>query len=196
MLILLQGWAGLFYLLNKIFLAFSESKKMKNPNWRKRSWIVYIIGLPAWVIIFIIEHNWIAAALELSGLPSMILGLILTLNKKPRKNKSLDYFAVFAIIVGSAISLYDFGGLNKLTQYLELGIVIGFLFGTYKLAKNKASGYLWFLLMNSSNATLMYIEAYPFLAIQQIISFGFVAFAYTLRKFSKNIHKNYKEENP
>jgi len=65
---LLQLTAGIFYLLNKIL--FSSSERSLNQNnkanvkkWKIAAWAVYLIGLPAWVIIFIKEHNWIAAAL-------------------------------------------------------------------------------------------------------------------------------------
>jgi len=67
--LLLQIWAGIFYLFNKIFFSQAERSKNNNlkRNWRIWSWVVYLIGLPAWVIIFVTEHNWIAAAIETGG---------------------------------------------------------------------------------------------------------------------------------
>ena len=48
-----QIWGGLFYLTNKICFALAEGK----DNNRKRQlkifgWIIYILGVPAWVAVF------------------------------------------------------------------------------------------------------------------------------------------------
>ena len=178
---MLQIWGGLFYLFNKIFFSFAERSKSeeKRRTWRIASWSVYLIGLPAWFIIFIFERNWIAAALEAGGIPAMFLGLILALRgieKKP--TKWLDYAARITITTGIIYSLYDFKGITTLNQVLEIGIIIGFLMGTYLLAKQKANGYIWFMFMNISCAALMAVEHYPFLVLQQIISLGFVIDAF------------------
>jgi len=181
--ILLQVWGGLFYLLNKIFFSRAErSDGEKKRLWKISSWVVYLIGLPAWVIIFIFERNWIAAALESGGAPSMALGLFIALRGKGKTPKWLDWVALIAIAVGLGYSLHDFGGITTWNQVLELSMVTGFLVGTYRLAKEKPSGYLWFLLMNASNAVLMAVEGYPYLFIQQVISFGFVADAYLVQR--------------
>src|SRR5690348_12220247 len=63
----LQWGAAVFYLLNKIFLWFSERavrarKAAAARRWRILSWLVYLAGLPPWVAIFIAKHDWIAAA--------------------------------------------------------------------------------------------------------------------------------------
>ena len=78
---LLQWLGGGGYLLNKVFLSFSEHVLIKKDfsgarYWRIASWAVYLIGLPPWVIIFISQRNWIAASVEASGLPAMLLGLV------------------------------------------------------------------------------------------------------------------------
>ena len=74
--ILLQIWGGAFYLLNKIFFSRAERDNAisRRRLWRIRSWVVYLVGLPAWVIVFISEHNWIAAGVESGGAPAMIMG--------------------------------------------------------------------------------------------------------------------------
>ncbi len=179
---IMQAWGGIFYLLNKIFFCIAEHNPRNKRIWKICSWMVYIIGLPAWVVIFIWEHNWIAAALEAGGAPSMILGLIIALSGKGKEPKWLDYVAIVFVICGISYSLYDFGGITTINQVLELGIVVGFLIGTYMLAKERPIGYLWFLLMNSSNAILMYIESYPMLCLQQIISFIVIFDAYRFNK--------------
>lgn len=186
--ILFQVWGGLFYLLNKIF--FSRAERATNHNqrlWLIWSWVVYLIGLPAWVIIFIIERNWMAAAVEAGGATGMMLGLIIAIKGNGQEPKWLDYIARIVAVLGIGYSLYDFGGITTFNQILEFGIVVGFLLGTYCLAKQKLSGYLWLILMNASNAWLMGIEHYPWLLLQQIISLGFVIDAYWVKR--KNLQK-------
>lgn len=175
---ILQVWGGIFYLLNKIFLSFSERSESNKKRWRIASWVVYLIGLPPWVIIFIIERNWIVAALEAGGAPAMVLGLVIAVRGKGKEPKWLDHIALVAIVLGFGYSLYDFGGLHTLTQWLEIGTVAGFLFGTYLLAKENASGYLWFIQMNVANGALMWVEHYPWLVLQQVVSLIFVVDAY------------------
>ncbi len=181
--VLLQAWGGIFYLLNKIFFSRKERARAENKKkWQVWAWLVYIIGLPAWVIIFISERNWIAAALEAGGAPTMVLGLVIAFRGKGKEPRWLDYIALVAIVVGLGYSLYDFGGVTAINQVLELGMVTGFLVGTYALAKERPVGYLWFVLMNVSNAILMGIEGYPFLALQQVVSLGFVSDAYLMHR--------------
>jgi len=179
----LQLWAGGFYLLNKIFLSRAERSSGNNKKiLRIWTWSVYLIGLPAWVIIFISEKNWIAASIEAGGAPAMILGLIIAIRGIGKKPQWLDRLAIIAIIFGIGFSLYDFGGFNTINQGLELAMVIGFFIGTYLLAVENPKGYLFFMLMNASNATLMFIEHYPWLVVQQIVSLGFVLDAYINNK--------------
>jgi len=72
----LQVWGGGSYLLNKIFFALAEGKKQNIKRKLKLyGWVIYIIGVPAWVTILLSEKNWIAASIETGGLPSMCLGL-------------------------------------------------------------------------------------------------------------------------
>jgi hypothetical protein len=177
--VLLQIWGGVFFLLNKIFLSFSErSEGDENKRWRVRSWVVYLVGLPAWVLIFVLERNWIVACLETSGVPAMVLGLKIAMQGKGKELKWLDRLAVIGILVGLVLSWYDLGGITKWTQWLEMGVSLGYLVGTYQLAKERPTGFLWFLLMNGSNAALMWAQGYHWLFWQQVASLIFVFDAY------------------
>lgn len=188
---LLQWIGGAGYLLNKIFLSFSERSRKKGDarmyqKWRVLSWSVYFVGLPAWVLIFIGERNWIAAGVEASGAPSIILGLITALRGDPKKTpRWLNRLALVFIPLGFAWSIHDFGGLTTITQWLETALVIGFLVGTYLLAKERASGYLWYVLMHVTCAWLMVIEGYPWLFWQQVVSLAFIIDAYRVQRKSR-----------
>jgi len=190
----LQWLGGGFYLLNKVFLSFSERARNRGDEivarrWRISSWVVYLAGLPAWVIIFVSWRNWIAASVEASGAPAMVLGLIIaycgTTKKPPRW---LDHLALFCIPLGFAYSLYDFGGLKVINQWLEIGLVVGFLVGTYLLAKERARGYLWYVLMHVTCGWLMWIQGYPWLFLQQVVSLGFIVDAYRMTQKRKVAH--------
>jgi len=187
----MQLGGGVFYLLNKIFFSLKERTVGEiSRQWRIWAWIVYIIGLPFWLVILSHERNWMVTFVEAGGLPSMLLGLLLAFrredeNPSPRSNKletRLDIFARVAAVLGITISLYDFGGITVVNQWVELGVVVGFLIGTYRLAKDKLDGYLWFLLMNGSAGVLMYIQDYKWLAVQQALSLIFVLDAYRMKR--------------
>lgn len=181
---IMQGIGGGFYLLNKIFLWLSERQEnvKSRRKWRIISWSVYLIGLPAWLIIFYLNRNWIAGCLEASGGPSMILGLLISIKGEGKAPKWLDYLAITLIIFGISYSLYDFAGITTINQIYEIGVAVGFLIGNYSLAKEKASGYLWFILMHVFAGLLMYQQEYIFLMILQLISLGFIIDAYWRRK--------------
>jgi hypothetical protein len=186
----LQLWGGIFYLLNKIFFSLAErSDEAGKREWLIRSWWVYIIGLPPWVIILAWERNWMVAAVEAGGAPAMVLGLINAMRHADEKEPVwLDYIARIAAVAGISYSLYDFGGITTQTQLLELGVVAGFLVGTYQLAKKRmASGYIWFMVMNASNGLLMHVQSYPWLALQQALSLVFIIDAYLMQKRRKKL---------
>ena len=180
----LQIWGGLFYLLNKVFFSQAERSKTINGRkiWRIRSWIVYLAGLPAWVVVFISEHNWIAAGVESGGAPAMLVGLIIALRGHGAEPKWLDSISKISVLVGLALSVYEFGGIKNLSQFLELGIAAGFLMGTYMMAKDNAQGYLWLMLGNVSCASLMGIEGYFIFMTQQLVSLAFVTDAFLTRR--------------
>lgn len=189
----LQWLGGGFYLLNKVFFSFAEraqarGRSEQSRQWQIASWIVYLAGLGPWVIIFVSWRNWIAASVEASGTPAMILGLVtaLRLGESRKAPQWLDFTAITLIVLGFGFSFYDFGGLRTLNQWLEVGLVTGFLIGTYLLAKKRASGYLWFILMHVSCGSLMWIQHYPWLTLQQVVSLGFILDAYgTTQRRSK-----------
>lgn len=185
LILLLQIWGGSFYLLNK--LCFSQAERAENiqrtQKWRVRAWITYIAGLPAWVYIFIVERNWIAAAVESSGSPAMIMGLIAAWQGHNRVHEIvwLDHLARLMIVIGLGMSFYDFGGLVTFNQCLEIGIAAGFLFGTYFMAKSIPEGYLWLAVGNICAAWLMLRHGYYLLGGQQMISLGLVLDAYRVQ---------------
>lgn len=183
--IALQLWGGSFYLINKILFALAENKKEDLKRKLKLfSWAIYILGVPAWVIILIGKHNWIAASIEAGGVPSMLFGLYNVYKNAEVPNRTFDkvasLFTFGSIIVGVGYSLLDYGGISSISQVLEIGVMLGFLLGSYLLAKNNRKGWLFFMLMNGSMATLMLIQHKPLLAFQQIASLIFVVYGYFL----------------
>ncbi|WP_320169403.1 hypothetical protein [Maridesulfovibrio sp.] len=181
---ILQIWGGLFYLLNKFFFSRAErsSKEFNRKSWRIRSWVVYLAGLPAWIIVFVSEHNWIAASVESGGAPAMISGLIIAWRGHGAEPKWLNILAKASVAVGLGISLYEYGGLTDTTQLLELGIAAGFLLGTYMMAQDDQQGYLWLMLGNVSCAALMGLQGFYILMAQQLISLIFVIDAFLIRR--------------
>src|SRR3989338_3130558 len=147
----LQIWGGFFYLLNKIFFSRSErSAGEKRRKWRIASWVVYLVGLPAVVPMLLIKEDYIFAMFEVGGAPAMVLGLIIALRGKGRAPKWLHAIAVTSIVGGLGWSIYELEGITRLTQLIEIGAVLGFLIGTYQLAREQATGYLWYVLMHLS----------------------------------------------
>ncbi|MCP6719959.1 MAG: multidrug transporter [Patescibacteria group bacterium] len=174
-----EAFAGLGYLLQKVFLLIAEGdESVCGRRWRISGWIAYLIGLPMWMVIFFIESDLILIFVEGGGAPSMVLGLIIALRGSGKEPEWLNTFAIVMTFVGIGVSLYVFGGLVTLTQALELGVAIGFLVGTYLLARKNPTGWPWYLLMNGSAGTLMWMQEYPLLALQQAFSFIIVIAAY------------------
>ena len=185
--IALQLWGGGFYLINKILFALAENKKEDLKRKLKLySWAIYILGVPAWVIILLSKHNWIAASIEAGGVPSMLFGLYNVYKNAKVPNRTFDkvasLFTFGSIVLGVGYSLFDYGGVSSISQVLEIGVMLGFLLGSYLLAKNNSKGWLFFMLMNGSMATLMLIQHKPLLAFQQIASLSFVIYGYFLSK--------------
>ncbi len=181
--LVLQFWGGLFYLTNKICFALAEGKEKNRKRQLKIiGWIIYILGVPAWVIILFLKHDWIAASIEAGGIPAMLFGLLNVYNNSEKPNSFFDIIASFftyaLIIFGTGYSLYDYGGITSISQLLEIGVMIGFLLGSYLLAKNKTYGWLFFMIMNGSMGTLMIIQYKPILAFQQAVSLFFVVYGF------------------
>jgi hypothetical protein len=185
--ILIQIWGGGLYLLNKIFFSVAEGRSTEVKRRLKIiGWTVYLAGVPAWIIIFVIKHNWIAAAIEAGGIPAMILGLLTVYYKEKRPHFLFDKFASYTIyislFIGISYSLYDYGGITSVTQILEITTTLGFLIGSYMLAKNNLNGWLFFMLMNVSVAVLMFLQDKYLLTCQQMVSLSFVVYGFSSAK--------------
>jgi len=177
----LQIWGGFFYLFAKILLAFSEGKN-DSKNLRIIGWISYLIGIPAWVITLAGKNNWLVAAIDPGSIPSMILGILTAGKQNNNSYKPLAIFAKFftfaAIVLGTSYSIYCFHGITAFSQVLEILVTIGFLWGSYLLAKNKPSGWLLFALMCSSMALLLFMQGKMIMAILQSISLIIIAIGF------------------
>lgn len=171
------------YLTNKICFAFSEGKDTQaGSRVRVFGWLAYILGVPAWVVVLVGNQNLIAASIEAGGLPAMFLGLYVSWHRGKRPKKIVYNLVTFitylALVVGVINSLYVHGGLNSLSQFLEIGVMFGFLLSGYYIAKENPVGWLYFMLGNISMAALMYIEDVPILMMQQLVSLVFVIYGY------------------
>ncbi|MFH0712345.1 MAG: nicotinamide mononucleotide transporter [Candidatus Jorgensenbacteria bacterium] len=184
----LQVWGGTFYFLNKVFLSRAERAKNDETEriWRIWCWTVYLIGLPGYFLVFLLQDNFIAAGAEIGGGPAMALGFVLALwghRKKPAWVDVLDIFSIaVAAAAGMVYSVHLIGGITTFNQVLEFFMVAGFLAGTVLLAKKNPKGYLWFLLMNGTNAVLQSREEAYFLVVLQIVSMGLVLDAYLVQR--------------
>ncbi len=97
--------------------------------------------MPAWAIILIGKHDWIAASIEAGGLPAMMFGLYNVCRGDKLINRSLDrltaVFTYAALVFGVCFSLYDYGGFTTISQVLEMGVMVGFLLGSYYLPRRR-----------------------------------------------------------
>lgn len=193
--LILQTWGGGLYLLNKVFFALAEGKRQDlKRTLRVIGWVVYILGVPAWCIILVGKHNWVAASIEAGGIPSMLLGLYNLCRRTDTHNKAFGRIASFStyafLVFGVCYSLYDFGGITTVSQVLEMGVMIGFLIGSYLLAQKNLYGWIFFMLMNGSMAALMLIQYKPLLTVQQLVSLCFVIYGFmvALKTSEKRAH--------
>lgn len=188
----LQLWGGIFYLLNKMLLSSSEGiqKQKLKKQISILGWVSFLIGMPAWIIILFLKQNWIIASIELGGVPSIILGIILIIKGKTYKINWLEKLSKICVysflIIGIIASVYDFGGITNRSQVLELFVIAGYLIGTNLLANKKKNGWLWFILMNGSMVILMLSQNKPYLAIQQGVSILFCIYGYLKSKKKEN----------
>ncbi|HKL27335.1 MAG TPA: nicotinamide mononucleotide transporter [Desulfuromonadales bacterium] len=183
--LILQLWGGGFYLANKICFALAESRSAtRKRQLRIGGWVIYLLGVPAWVVILVGKHDWIAASIEAGGVPAMLFGLYNVCRHISKPDPGLDrltsWITYAFLLFGVAGSVVDFGGLTSITQILEIGVMIGFLLGTYLLAKQDFRGWLFFMLMNASMGSLMLLQGKPILAVQQSISLCFVIYGFTV----------------
>jgi hypothetical protein len=177
----LQLWGGGFYLLAKILLSHAEGLRY-DRTWRVAGWGMYVLGLPAWVVLLAGRHNWIAAANEAGGGPALLLGLILAWKGRGRAHPAAEWgvrvFTYLMIVFGTGYSLYSFGGLTAFSQALEIGVTLGFLLGSFLLAGRNAAGWLLYALMTVSMGSLMFLQGKTILVIQQGVSLVFVALGF------------------
>lgn len=186
----LQWVGGICYFLQKVFLSIAERAKSGKRTAIERhlhiaAWTVYLVGLPPWIIVFLSRRDWIAAAVEASGAPSMVLGLIIARGGLKAKPGWLDRTAWICIPLGFTYSLCDIGLMTASTQWLEAGLALGFLVGTYQLANQNKQGYLWYVLMHISCGWLMLIQDVAGLAAQQALSLVFIVDAYCMARRNK-----------
>ena len=190
--LLLQIWGGLGYLLAKIFLAISEGME-NGRKLRIIGWFSYLIGIPAWVILLVNNNDWVIAANDIGSIPSMILGIIIAWKPNSKVNnkyeKFVKFFTIFMIISGIAYSIYHFHGITTISQVLEIIVIIGFLGGSYLLAKNNPNGWLLFSIMCISIIFLMFIQDKILLSILQGIAFITTITGY-IRAKQKARHNN------
>jgi hypothetical protein len=169
----LQYWGGAGYFLAKILLVRAEFVE-KNRNLRLVGWFVYLLGLPAWVILLANRQNWIAASIETAGVPSIMLGIVMTWKQNNNPNKIIDWsiriFTCLMILIGVSYSIYSFNGIKTFSQILEIIIIFGYLVSNYLLAKRNPFAWLMFMVGLISMSILMYIQDKPILCIQQLIS--------------------------
>jgi hypothetical protein len=149
--------------------------------WRKLAWATYLVGLPPVVAIFAVEQNWLFAAIEVGGAPAMMCGLVAAFSRKDPP-AWLDQLALIAIPIGIIASLWNLGLSKPLAQGLEVAGSIGFLVGTYLLAKDREEGYRWFLVMNLATGILLGMQGYYLFVPQQILSIILIADAHRVRK--------------
>jgi hypothetical protein len=169
----LQCWGGAGYLFAKIFIVRAEFLE-NEKNCRLIGWIVYLLGLPAWVILLISRQNWIAAAIETAGVPAIVLGIVLTWKQSYIPNKNIDWsiriFTFLMILLGVTFSIYTFNGIRTFSQLLEIIIIFGYLVSNYLLAKRNPYAWLMFMVGLISMSILMYIQDKPILCVQQLVS--------------------------
>ncbi|MDR0706964.1 MAG: multidrug transporter [Treponema sp.] len=171
--IFLQYWGGAGYFLAKVLLVRAEFVE-KDRNLRLVGWFVYLLGLPAWVILLASRQNWIAAAIETAGVPAIILGIVMAWKQNDNPNKIIDWgiriFTCLMILFGVSYSIYTFNGIRTFPQILEIIIIFGYLASNYLLAKRNPFAWLMFMTGLISMSILMYIQDKPILSIQQLIS--------------------------
>jgi len=188
----LQIWAGGFYLANKVLFALSESKTAEiERKFKLVAWSCYLIGVPAWLVILIGKNNWIATSIEAGGIPAMLLGLYNVYHKNQKHNALFNHIVTIctygSIVLGLGYSLLQHHGITSLSQILEMGVMIGFLLGSFYMAKNDKRGWLFFMLMNISMATLMFTQLKYILAAQQLLSLSFVIYGFTLASKKESV---------
>lgn len=184
MIVPLQIIGGVLYTVAKLGFSLSERAKRvgnskKDRNCRILAWVLTICGLPPFLWLFVLQRNWIALGVEVSGVPSMIIGILIAWRglewKKP---KWLAWLAYACMVGGFWYSLYDFKGVTDVRQVVETSMVVAYLVGTWLVAHQNRKGYLWYVLMHVSMALLCRLQGWWWLVAQQLLSIVFVIDAY------------------
>jgi len=189
----LQWWGGIGYLISKIFIVRSEFLE-NGRNSRLIGWFAYLVGMPAWIFLLLSRQNWIASAVEIAGIPSVILGIVLTWKQSNNPNKYIDgsirVFIGLVILLGVVSSIYTFGGIRTFSQVLEILIIFGILISNYLLARKNPFGWLTFTLGLTSTSILMYIQGKMVLCVQQLVSLipVIIGFIVCMKKAKKNVN--------
>ena len=112
----------------------------------------------------------------------MLLGLYNAYHDNKRPHKLFNSFVTLctysSLVFGFLYSLNLHGGITSISQILEVGVMLGFLLGSYFMAKNNPIGWLFFMLMNLSMAILMLLQDNPILMVQQLMSLFFVIYGF------------------
>ena len=174
MQLFLEYWGGGFYLLNKILFWLGECQGEQSSTKRRAlriaAWLVYLIGLPAWLFLLAPKDNWIVILIELAGGVSMVVGLVYAIKGKAKLPDWLNKLGYTSAVVGVMISLYVLGGITRITQLYEGGLAIGFIVGVRLQSRDNPAGYAWFAVMNLFNVSLMEHQGFYMLAWQQVLS--------------------------
>jgi hypothetical protein len=193
--IFLQIWGGIGYLSSKIFIVRAEFLSY-GRNCRLIGWIAYLLALPAWVILLVSRQNWIASAVETAGIPSIVLGIVITWKQNNNPNKYIDWsiriFTGIMILLGIVSSIYTFGGIKTFSQILEIIIIFGYLLSNYLLARRSPYAWLMFMAGLISMSLLMFIQNKPILCIQQLVSLipVIIGFRVCMKK-AKSVNKDF-----
>ncbi len=181
MTILFEIWGGVFYFFNKVFFSRAErSEDERKRQWRIRAWSVYLTGLPAILVLFYLKSNWMAFLVEIGGAPGMLFGLMAAKRGIDEISPWFERIAFGSAILGIGVSVALLGGFTLITQWLEFGLIVGFLFGTWLCGKQKRVGYLFYAFMNVCTCALMFVQEYYFMSVQQVVSLLFVLDAYRM----------------
>lgn len=183
---MVEAFAASLYLLNKIFFLLRELAGMRGDEsavrkWKIAAWTSGLAGLPFVTWILLSEHDWIFGLFEQGVAPSMVLGLVVAIRRIEQVvPRWVDRIVYAAICAGVAASYFDLGGLASINQGLELTAVGTFHPGSYLLAKDKRSGYLWYVVMFAAAGTLLVRQEHYMFALQQAASAFIIMSAYVI----------------
>lgn len=186
---ILATWGGWFYFFNKLAFVLGEGIHRSEGRWaepylplfEQAAWFLYLVGLPAWVVLLWYREDFIVSFIEMAGAPSMLYGLFVSLGwmqKNTTRERLMNIICVVGTFLGIGVSFRLLGIMTRDDQWLEVALSVGFLTGLYLRSHGSARGYLFFAFMNLSNTALMYRQGHEYLALQQFVSLIFMIVAY------------------